>query len=369
MAILFGSRLLAVQPAAPDPSIIKPDKTTWPPVVRGFQLADVRPESTSSFASSFAVIRDWGANVARLQLTPRAYALRAKKPFWDAWPRYLDSVENVVKEAQHTGVKLIPVLMDGPDYDQSEGSKMWSSPDLQRDYARVWTDLASRLAPYKTTIYAYDLLNEPLDRTQLPLPPKQWRPLALELLKGIRAVDPSVWVVYETGPGSQFSGFQGLIPLPDSHVIYSAHFYYPQAFTHQGITEIKGTDLTEAMKSLNVHYPGFVRFTYFDKQALAKVLEPADAFQAKWHVPIYVGEFSVIRWAPKADAVQWLRDVIDLFEARQWSWTYHAFREYTGWSLEHDETFSLEGSSNLAVRETERAKVVRGALKAFSAQR
>jgi len=27
--------------------------------------------------------------------------------------------------------------------------------------------------------------------------------------------------------------------------------------------------------------------------------------------------------------------VIDLFEEHGWDWTYHGFREWTGWSVEH----------------------------------
>lgn len=28
--------------------------------------------------------------------------------------------------------------------------------------------------------------------------------------------------------------------------------------------------------------------------------------------------------------------MIDLFEAHGWDWSYHAFREWQGWSVEHD---------------------------------
>jgi hypothetical protein len=30
-----------------------------------------------------------------------------------------------------------------------------------------------------------------------------------------------------------------------------------------------------------------------------------------------------------------LADVIDIFEAHGWDWSYHAFREWNGWSVEH----------------------------------
>ena len=43
---------------------------------------------------------------------------------------------------------------------------------------------------------------------------------------------------------------------------------------------------------------------------------------------------AAIAWAE--GAADYLRDCIDLFEEEGWDWTYHAFREWTGWSVEHE---------------------------------
>jgi hypothetical protein len=57
---------------------------------------------------------------------------------------------------------------------------------------------------------------------------------------------------------------------------------------------------------------------------------------AKEHkLPVFVGEFSCVRWAPGDTGANYLRDTIELFEEYGWPWTYHAFREWSGWSLEH----------------------------------
>jgi hypothetical protein len=34
-------------------------------------------------------------------------------------------------------------------------------------------------------------------------------------------------------------------------------------------------------------------------------------------------------------AANYLRDCIELFEEYGWDWTYHAYREWDGWSVEH----------------------------------
>jgi hypothetical protein len=58
-------------------------------------------------------------------------------------------------------------------------------------------------------------------------------------------------------------------------------------------------------------------------------------FQLAYGAHIYVGEFSAIRWAPDNGAYRYLRDCVEVFEEYGWDWSYHAFREWDGWSLEH----------------------------------
>ena len=82
-----------------------------------------------------------------------------------------------------------------------------------------------------------------------------------------------------------------------------------------------------------VRYPGVIGGKHWNKEELRKTLAPVREFQQKHRAKIFCGEFSAIIWAPGAD--QYLRDCIDLFEEYGWDWTYHAFREWNGWSVEH----------------------------------
>ena len=62
---------------------------------------------------------------------------------------------------------------------------------------------------------------------------------------------------------------------------------------------------------------------------------PAVEFQKKYQVPIYVGEFSAVSWAPVDSLVRYLTEAIELFEENGWSWTYHSFGGgYPGWNPE-----------------------------------
>ena len=74
-----------------------------------------------------------------------------------------------------------------------------------------------------------------------------------------------------------------------------------------------------------------------DSQHLRQTVQVVRDFQLKYNVPIFIGEFSAIAWAPGAE--RYLEDCISIFEEYGWDWTYHAFREWTGWSVEHGGVF------------------------------
>lgn len=331
-----------------------------PPIVRGFMMNE------TFTAEDCKDVKAWGANVIRMQLYPVRFAKQRNSGLWEAWPAYLDKIVTQIRYAAEAGLKVVIDLHQPPfeNVEKFDQPEFWERNDLEAGFCRFWADLARRMLPYKTHIWGYDLLNEPLDRSQLPGVTRQWRPIAEKIIQTIREIDKDTWIIFEPGPGSLFTGFRDLEPLPDPRIIYSAHFYEPQDFTHQGVFNIAGTDLDKAKEKTGIVYPGTVNNRQWDKDRLEQILRYADDFQKRWKVPIYVGEFSVIRWAPRESALQWLNDALSLFEERGWSWTYHAFREWHGWSLEHDETFWMEGMPKPvhAAGDTERAKLIKNVL-------
>ncbi len=103
--------------------------------------------------------------------------------------------------------------------------------------------------------------------------------------------------------------------------------YWPGGYTHQGVNNNWGVAGKDGMAS----YPD----SACNRQALIEHLRPVRDFQQRYGARIYVGEFSAVRWAPGAE--RYLEDCISLFEEYGWDWTYHAFREWNGWSVEHTE--------------------------------
>ncbi len=53
-----------------------------------------------------------------------------------------------------------------------------------------------------------------------------------------------------------------------------------------------------------------------------------------WQLPVYLGEFSCVNWAPGDAAARYVADSIEMFEGLGWSWAYHAWRSWPGWDAE-----------------------------------
>lgn len=302
------------------------------------KMASMRPSPARVRGYTAAGLNETAAREMKKQGVD---AVRISIPFdkqennWEtAWEHSLNALEKSVAVAKKYNLKYIPVLDDNPIAIRQNRSfsAYWENPELEKRMIRIWTDVVTRLKPYRDTIWAYDLYNEPLDRNQLPHPPKEWRPLAVKLVGAIRKIDPDCWLIYEPGPGGGSGGLKDLVPLPDSRIIYSSHFYTPSVYSHQGIKDIRRTDLLKAEEKTGIRYPGVMNGKLVDCTELDRAFRNVDEFLAKYPVPYYIGEFSAVRWAPGAEI--WLRDVIGLMEKRGLSWSYHTYSGWPGWTLD-----------------------------------
>jgi hypothetical protein len=52
-------------------------------------------------------------------------------------------------------------------------------------------------------------------------------------------------------------------------------------------------------------------------------------------------------------------DCIELFEEFGWDWSYHAFREWSGWSVEDDQDDQDQGDTAPSKTQTSREKLLR----------
>jgi hypothetical protein len=200
-------------------------------------------------------------------------------------------------------------------------TRLFHDPLYARALVKSWIRIAKSVTPYRDVIYGYDIINEP--RQETPATEGcDLNSVYMRCAKAIRAVDPDTPIVVgsmHNDPG----WFRKLEALDLGNVIYEVHVYYPHDYTHQGI--LTPLDRVE-------YWPNPAKG--WDAEFLRKSLAPVLDFQRRHGVKIFVGEFSAISWAPNAET--YLRDAIALFEEYGWDWTYHAFREYPGWSVESE---------------------------------
>lgn len=301
-----------------------------PPAFKGHNLPRLRGVmSPNKFVDEDLRVlgQDWKANVIRWQMTRNWGQVGTERDLaeYDKWfAEELDDLDKVLEACKRYGLRVV-VDMHSPPGGRYENRDcaIFHEKEYQDHWIALWEQIAWR---YKgnPVVWGYDLINEPVQSLPSPEGVGDYLEGQVRVAKAIRAIDPVMPIFIEASEWDSADGYRELPPVELPNIIYQVHMYVPGEFTHQGVY-VKGAP--------RVAYPGKIGAREWDKEALRKVLQPVREFQLAYNVHIYVGEFSAIRWAP--GAAQYLSDCIDLFEEYGWDWTYHAYREWDGWSLEH----------------------------------
>ena len=284
--------------------------------LRGFALAELPDNGVEVYAETdFQDLVATGANVVRVAIQLRKCKGCDRYDMPDAEIRY---AERILTRGERHGFRVVVTLLATPWGNQSD---YWDSDSLKADIVEKWGQVAKRLRRF-AALQAYDLINEPVVPGALHLrsPQAQWQDLAAAIAREVRAADPDTPLMVEPVPWGLPSSFGSAMPLAVPGLVYSFHFYAPHEFTHQGLPGY----------AESLPYPG----NGWDKSRLADAMDEARRFAAKHKLPMFVGEFSCVRWAPAGSCPRYLADAISLFEAEGWGWAYHCWRCYQGWDAE-----------------------------------
>jgi len=298
------------------------------PRLRGVMLPVIPQEK------DFADLHDLGANLARYRMNPCGESLSPKASeteaisFFDRWlGARLDYLEaNVLGWCRKYGIRIV-IDVHGSCGGRGAGGEvnMYHNPRFAEHFVAAWENIAKRFAGNEDIVYGYDIFNEPV-MNQAPSPDCDYWTLQKRCAEVIRKHDSKTTIIVESANWDGPDAFAYLSPLALDNVIYQVHCYNPHDFTHQFV----GGNNRKRLSYPVVRADG----TLNDKDWVRKVLQPVRDFEKKHNAKIYVGEFSAICWADGAD--RYIKDLIDLFEEFGWDWTYHAFREWQGWSVEHE---------------------------------
>ena len=310
-------------------------------------------------------IRDfasWGGNLFRIQLVGCG---STDRKFYNEWmDKCLDRIDALVPvfaeckvwyiidvhsppglRYSHAATPGTPAETATPDIGNERAFRMMNIDEYYETFQETWRKIARRFKgrPY---LYGYDLMNEPIQNAPIK---HSYLQLQYETALIIRKIDPETPILVESNQGTAPATFSYLVPIPVKNVIYQVHMYLPHTFTHQGVSN-KEKYRNEYPASA-IPYPNPEK--KWDFHFLRNSLQPVVNFQKQYGARILVGEFSATTWAPGAD--KYLDDVITIFEEYGWDWTYHAFREWEGWSVEHE---GPPHNPPLAKQDTPRKKVL-----------
>ena len=314
------------------------------PIDKGHNYGALRGVNVSTSMTekdAFDLGSVWKANLIRWQIGGTKYPLGLATPEYDkVLEAELQKLDRVLVWCGKYNLNVIVDL-------HSLAAGCFRSEHYQSKMISVWELIAARYRG-NSRIWAYDLANEPSfsDGDWMNDSLLLWEELAEKITRLIRSIDPLKAVIIET-PNGSVNTFDSFKPLDFSltNIIYSVHMYEPFAFTHQTLY-----NLTQPYV-----YPGEINGKVWNKSILAAELLAAKRFQEKYRVPVMIGEFSAIRWAPSNSAYNYIQDCIELFESFNWDWCYHSFREWHGWSVEHRED---QNDLNRSSQPTERQKLL-----------
>jgi endoglucanase len=330
-------------PFVPPPAVTtgEPYKGHDVPRLRG---AMISPNIDEAGLRTFG--EEWNANVIRWQLVGWRPDANSTLEGYDGWlEEQLRKLDAALPLCEKYGLYVVVDLHSPPTGPKDSGESLFTDPECQAHFIDVWRMMARRYREAKV-VWGYDLVNEPIDRA-VPDGCLYWQELSEKAARAVREIDPEHAIIIECPEGDNPFGFVDFAPIDVPHVVYSVHMYLPHTFTHQGVY---------GQYTKQWLYPGEIDGRLWDKAQIERALQPAIDFAERYRVHMYVGEFSAIRWAPDNSAYRYLRDCIEVFEAHGWDWTYHAFREWNGWSVEHGPD---KNDNNPSPTETDREKLLR----------
>ena len=291
----------------------------------------------------FRTLREWGATVARYQMYPVGEEWKGKTGTPEGFSKWLDWKLGVLKRdvlplSRQYGIPLVIDLHVPPGGRGGSGMKMLDDPVWADFFVDCWRKISAALRqrrqggsggvpPSFDPVWAYDLVNEP---TQFGDPKVcDYLEIQRRAVAAIREIDPRTPVVVScnAAPGGAWcapSSFASMEPLDIANVFYQFHMYEPFEYTHQKVLP--------QFKDSVCAYPDPARG--WDATGLRRMVESVRKFQERTGARIFVGELSAVAWAEGCD--RWIADATALLNELGWDWCYHAFREWAGWSVEHE---------------------------------
>jgi hypothetical protein len=295
---------------------LKSKPTGWP--WRGISM-----QSGKSDYKDIQFLHNSGINFVRLQLKPSKRTDNGRLAPIDAFYNELLWTDKILDECKKYNMTAMIAynffVLDPKDAIDDKSEEFWQgSKYLDSAYSQI-DIICKRFKNRGAELSAYEFMSEPAiggDEFSRASSPPRLEEFFKNALKTLRKYDNVRYFLLTPGPYGKplnYVGFKGF-NIKDDKLIYGAHQYLPQQYTHQGIKN----------RPRGIKYPGVVAGKQWDKNALIKSFNALKSFETKTGYPIFIGEFQSVRWAPNGN--QWVKDVIEIMNERKWGWAYFAYK-------------------------------------------
>lgn len=281
-------------------------------------------QSINSDTNDISYLSSIGVNFVRIEVKP---SIRAKKKnteplqsFYEelAWT---ERILNSCKEKGMTSIIAFNFLVLDPNSKISDKSpEFWSEKSYQDSAFRMVEIIANKFKNRGDELSGYEVIGEPAVKSPLGAKvPPGIESFYQKTLNVIRKYDKERWFLLSPGPWGTPANYKGFKPynIKDKHIIYGAHMYLPDEFTHQGVKK----------RDRNVTYPGKIKSENWNIELIEKRLKLIKKFENEYGYPIYIGEYQAARWSPGADL--WVKDVCMTLEKLEFSWSLFAYKAGT----------------------------------------
>ncbi len=281
-------------------------------------------QSINSDTNDISYLAGIGVNFVRIEVKPSIRAKKTNTPpvksFYDelAWA---ERILNACKKNGMTAIIAFNFLVLDPNSEVNDKSaEFWAKKSYQDSTFRMVEIIANKFKNRGDELTGYEVIGEPAVKS----PSGARVPPGIEAfyqnaLNSIRKYDKERWFLLSPGPWGKPSNYKGFKPykIKDKHLMYGAHMYLPDEFTHQGVRK----------REKNVTYPGKIKGENWNIDVIENRLSLIKKFETEYGYPIYIGEYQAARWSPGADL--WVKDVCKTLEKLNFSWSLFAYKAGT----------------------------------------
>lgn len=223
-------------------------------------------------------------------------------------------LKNCLDWCQNAGLRVVVDLHILRSHHFNEDVKpLWTDPAEQDKFIALWKDLSDFIHDRPYGMVAYEPMNEPVADD-----PEEWNILLARMVDSLRKWEPARVLVLGSNRWQSATTFDELrVPINDTNIILSYHFYEPFFLTHYkaswtNLRDFEGEVNYPGQIVLNSNLPEHLRV--YNRDTLVKMMEKPLRVASRLNLPLYCGEFGIFRDFFPAAKLAWYRDMISIFE-------------------------------------------------------